>query len=173
MSQLAPVRPLSRTGARRSAAPPRSLRVVTAADPQGNAGFVAVCVALLLAGFIGVLLLNTAMAKGSYTMRDLQQRSDELSDSQDALRHAIDGASGPGPLAERAQALGMVPAETPAFLRLSDGSILGVAKAAKKNDRFSVVTEANTVPIPAVVVPTTTTTAATASTFMTLTPPSR
>lgn len=67
----------------------------------------------------------------------------------------------------------MVPAETPAFLRLSDGSILGVAKAAKKNDRFSVVTEANTVPIPAVVVPTTTTTAATASTFMTLTPPSR
>ncbi len=170
MSQLAPVRPLSRPGPRRSTATPRSLRVVTASDPQGNGGFVALCVALLLAGFIGVLLLNTAMAKGSYTMRDLQQRSDELTDSQDALRHAIDGVSGPGPLAKRAQALGMVPAETPAFLRLSDGTVLGVAKAAKENDRFSVVTEANTLPAPAVVVPTTTMTPATASTFMTTTP---
>jgi hypothetical protein len=165
MSQLAPVRPL-RTSARRSSTPPRSLRVVTAPDPQGNAGFVAVCVGLLLAGFIGVLMLNTAMAKGSYTMRDLQHRSDELTDSQDALRHAIDEVSGPGPLAKRAQSLGMVPAETAAFLRLSDGAVLGVAKAAKKNDRFSVVTEGTSAPAPRVVVPTSSTPPATASTFL-------
>ncbi len=84
------------------------------------------------------------MAQGSYTMRDLQHRSDELADAQDALRHQIDGVSGPGPLAQRARELGMVPAETPAFLRLSDGKVLGVAKKAKVNERFSVVTETRT-----------------------------
>ncbi|MGB7817635.1 MAG: hypothetical protein WBL35_02720 [Ornithinibacter sp.] len=167
MSQLAPARPYSRPAARRTGPVPRSLRVVTAPDRQGNAGFVALCVALLMAGFIGVLMLNTAMAKGSYTMRDLQQRSDELTDSQDALRHSIDAVSGPGPLAKRAQSLGMVPAETPAFLRLSDGAVLGVAKAAEKNDRFSVVTETAPAPTKAVPEPTETTPPATASTFLT------
>ncbi len=108
---------------------------------QGNGLFLALCVTLLLGGFVGVLMLNTAMAKGSYTMRDLQRRSDALTDTQDALRHTIDGVSGPGPLAQRARALGMVPAASPAFLRLSDGKVLGVAKKAKDDSTFSVVTE--------------------------------
>ena len=99
-------------------------------------------------------MLNTAMAKGSYTMRDLQHRSDELTDTQDALRHTIDGLSGPGPLAKRARELGMVPAATPAFLRLSDGKVLGVAKKAKQDSTFSVVTEP-TAPTRSTHVPTT------------------
>jgi len=141
MSQLAPVRPLPRTSPRRAAPTPRQLKVVAPPQVQGNGMFLALCVALLLGGFVGVLMLNTAMAKGSYTMRDLQRQSDQLADTQDALRHAIDGVSGPGPLAERARALGMVPAATPAFLRLSDGKVLGVAKKAKDDSTFSVVTE--------------------------------
>ena len=159
MSQLAPVRPLPRTSPRRAAAPtPRQLRVVSPPELRGNGLFLALCVTLLLGGFVGVLMLNTAMAKGSYTMRDLQQRSDELADTQDALQHTIDGLSGPGPLAQRARALGMVPAATPAFLRLSDGKVLGVARKAKQDSTFSVVTESTpptrstpvaTVPAPA------------------------
>ncbi|WP_377641914.1 hypothetical protein [Oryzobacter terrae] len=145
MSQLAPVRTAPRPTARRATTPtPRQLKVVTAPDTAGNGLFLGLCVLLLLGGFVGVLLLNTAMAQGSYTMRDLQHRSDELADAQDALRHQIDGVSGPGPLAQRARELGMVPAETPAFLRLSDGKVLGVAKKAKANERFSVVTETRT-----------------------------
>jgi len=159
MSQLAPARPLPRTSPRRAAAPtPRQLKVVSPPELKGNGLFLALCVALLLGGFVGVLMLNTAMAKGSYTMRDLQQRSDELADTQDALQHTIDGLSGPGPLAQRARALGMVPAATPAFLRLSDGKVLGVARKAKQDSTFSVVTESTpprrstpvaTVPAPA------------------------
>lgn len=141
MSQLAPVRPLPRTSPRRAATTPRQLKVVAPAELHGNGLFLTLCVALLLGGFVGVLMLNTAMAKGSYTMRGLQHRSDELADTQDALRHAIDGVSGPGPLAQRARALGMVPAATPAFLRLSDGKVLGVARKAKDDSTFSVVTE--------------------------------
>jgi hypothetical protein len=144
MSQLAPVRPLPRTSPRRAAPTPRQLKVVAPPQVQGNGMFLALCVLLLLGGFVGVLMLNTAMAKGSYTMRDLQRQSDQLADTQDALRHAIDGVSGPGALAERARALGMVPAATPAFLRLSDGKVLGVAKKAKDDSTFSVVTEPKT-----------------------------
>lgn len=140
MTQLATARALPRTAPRRAAAP-RQLRVVAPPAPQGNGIFLAVCVALLLGGFVGVLLLNTAMAKGSYTMKDLQRRSDALSDTQDDLRHALDAVSGPGPLAREARALGMVPAESPAFLRLSDGKVLGVARKARADGTFSVVTE--------------------------------
>ncbi len=141
MSQLAPARPLPRTSPRRAAPTPRQLKVVAPPQGQGNGLFLALCVALLLGGFVAVLVLNTAMAKGSYTMRDLQRRSDALADNQDALRHAIDGVSGPGPLAQRARDLGMVPAASPAFLRLSDGRVLGVAKKARADSTFSVVTE--------------------------------
>ncbi|MFQ6170479.1 hypothetical protein ACK8HX_02635 [Oryzobacter sp. R7] len=155
MSQLAPVRSAPRPGARRATTPtPRQLKVVTPPETAGNGLFLALCVALLLGGFVGVLVLNTAMAQGSYTMRDLQHRSDELADTQDALRHQIDAVSGPGPLAQRARGLGMVPAETPAFLRLSDGKVLGVATKAKANDRFSVVTETKA-PTRSTAVPTT------------------
>ncbi len=141
MSQLAPARPLPRTSPRRAATTPHQLKVVAPPQGQGNGLFLALCVALLLGGFVAVLVLNTAMAKGSYTMRDLQRRSDALADQQDALRHSIDGVSGPGPLAQRARDLGMVPAATPAFLRLSDGKVLGVAQKATADSTFSVVTE--------------------------------
>ena len=130
MSQLAALRPLPRPTARRPGPLRASSRSSSPPEIQGNGAFLALCVLLLLAGFVGVLMLNTAMAKGSYTMRDLQQRSDELDRPQDSLRHSIDEVSGPGPLAQRARALGMVPAETAAFLRLSDGKVLGVAKKA-------------------------------------------
>ena len=141
MSQLAPARPLPRTSPRRAATTPHQLKVVAPPQGQGNGLFLALCVALLLGGFVAVLVLNTAMAKGSYTMRDLQRRSDALADNQDALRHTIDGVSGPGPLARRARDLGMVPAASPAFLRVTDGKVLGVAQKAKADSTFSVVTE--------------------------------
>ena len=146
MSQLAPARTLPRSSPRRATSGVRQLKVVAPQEGQGNGAFLALCVLLLLGGFVSVLLLNTAMAKGSYTLRDLQNRSDELTDAQDSLRHSIDALSGPGPLAQRARQLGMVPAESPAFLRLSDGKILGVARKAKQDTTFRVVTESTAPP---------------------------
>ncbi|KRE61537.1 hypothetical protein [Nostocoides sp. Soil756] len=170
MSQTA-ARPLQRPAARRASAPaPRSLRVVAPPAADGNGLFIALCVALVLGGFVGVLVLNTAMAKGSYTMRDLQRRSDQLTDTQDDLRHALDRVSGPGPLAREARALGMVPATTAAFLRLSDGKVLGVASKAKADSRFSVVTESSSGARPAPATPTGTPAASPATTG-TATPP--
>jgi hypothetical protein len=95
---------------------------------------------LLVGGLFALLMLNTAMAEGSFTLHRLQSTSGELADTQGALTQAIDAQRSPANLASRATALGMVPSDSAAFLRLSDGKVLGVARAAKKDPRFTVVT---------------------------------
>ena len=55
---------------------------------------------------------------------------------------AIDAQRSPANLAARAAKLGMVPAGSAAFLRLSDGKVLGVAEPATKRPGFTVVTAA-------------------------------
>jgi hypothetical protein len=115
--------------------------VVPAAVGQpGNGVFAALCMTLLCAGLFGLLMLNTAMAEGSFTLHNLQSTSGELADTQDALTQAIDAQRSPANLAARATRLGMVPADSAAFLRLSDGKVLGVARPAKKQSGFTVVT---------------------------------
>ncbi|SDO80585.1 hypothetical protein SAMN04489867_0633 [Pedococcus dokdonensis] len=138
--QTATARVAPRAPARR-VAPPQPLRVVPAAVGQpGNGVFAALCMTLLCAGLVGLLMLNTAMAEGSFTLHNLQSTSGELADTQDALTQAIDAQRSPANLATRATRLGMVPADSAAFLRLSDGKVLGVAKPAKKGRGFTVVT---------------------------------
>jgi hypothetical protein len=91
---------------------------------------VALCLLLLGGGLLALLLVNTAMANGSFRLHDLQAASDQLTDRQQALRQDIAVQAAPERLAARARALGMVPSGSAAFLRLSDGRVLGVAKAA-------------------------------------------
>lgn len=138
MSQMtaprAPARPL-----RRPAGSAHRLRVVQGSVVAGQGWFLATCIALLVGGLLAVLLLNTALAEGSFTLGRLQARSAALADQEEALTHEVDAQRAPARLAQRAEALGMVPAESPAFLRLSDGKVLGVATAAEPGDDFTVV----------------------------------
>lgn len=144
MTQTA-VRPLSRSAPRTAprTARPRPLRVVREQPQQGQPAFVAACLALLVAGLVGVLMLNTAMAKGSFVLGDLQDTSNELADSEEALSHAINAQSAPAELAKRALDMGMVPSATAAFLRLDDGKVLGVAEPADATREFTVATQGN------------------------------
>ena len=150
--QTATARVASRAPSRK-VAPPQPLRVVPAAvGHPGNGVFAALCMTLLCGGLFGLLMLNTAMAEGSFTLHNLQSTSGELADTQDALTQAIDAQRSPANLATRATRLGMVPSDSAAFLRLSDGKVLGVAQPAKKGRAFTVVTGAaatSTKPVPA------------------------
>lgn len=138
--QTATARVAPRPTSRRAPAP-QPLRVVPAAvGHPGNGLFAALCMLLLGAGLVALLMLNTAMAEGSFTLHGLQETSGELTDTQEALTQAIDAQRSPANLARRALALGMVPSDSAAFLRLSDGKVLGVAKAATKDPTFTVVT---------------------------------
>lgn len=124
-----------------------ALRVIRGTvDRPRNGVFVGLCLALLLAGFLAVLVLNTAMAKGAFVLHDLQGRSGELADTKDGLEHAIDAQSAPAVLAQRALRLGMAPSGTVAFLDLRDGRVLGVAKPAARVPGFRVIT--SPVPVP-------------------------
>jgi hypothetical protein len=137
--QTAAARLTARAPARRTTQP-QPLRLVPAAvGHPGNGLFASLCVLLLVGGLFALLMLNTAMAEGSFTLHRLQATSGELTDTQEALTEAIDAQRSPDNLASRALKLGMVPSESAAFLRLSDGKVLGVAKAAKKDPGFSVV----------------------------------
>jgi len=116
------------------------LRVVTGAPPHhGGAAFGIICATLLAAGLIGLLLLNTALAQGSFTLHDLSVTSAQLTDTQDALTQSLQRSQSPANLAASAARMGMVPAQSAAFLRLSDGRVIGVAKPAKAPPRFAVV----------------------------------
>lgn len=142
MSQMATARALPRAVVlRERPEPSRELRVVVGA-PRSHAGLVAVSLVLLVAGLVAVLLLNTAMASGAFTLTALQARSSELADTRAALQHGLDVQSSPSELAKKALAQGMVPATSAAFLRLSDGQVLGVAEPATGERGFTVVAQA-------------------------------
>jgi hypothetical protein len=118
-----------------------SLRVVPAAIRRsGNGVFAVACMVLLAAGLVSLLMMNTALASGIYQLKDLQVRSGSLTDQQEQLTQVVDDLRSPRNLADKAQQLGMVPAKSMAFVRLSDGSIIGVAQPAKDDQRLNVVT---------------------------------
>ena len=138
MSQLSTATTIARRTPTKGGAAARELRVLTAADATGSPWFPVLFVSLLLAGLAGVLALNTAMARDSFEVGRLEARSAELADTREALALDVNARSAPQHLAERARSLGMVPADSAAFVDLEQGKVLGVAKPAKKPEGFSV-----------------------------------
>ena len=87
--------------------------------------FVMVVVALLGAGLLGLLLINTELNQGSFTVTALQRQMTNLSDIQEGLNGQLASNQAPGILAAHAQSMGMVPAGPPVFLRIPDGKVFG------------------------------------------------
>ncbi|MEU4271116.1 cell division protein FtsL [Streptomyces sp. NPDC026092] len=86
--------------------------------------FVLLVVVLLGGGLITLLLLNSALNQGSFKLRDLKNRTTELTDEEQALQRDVDDRSAPDALERRARELGMVPGGSPAFLE-PDGTVKG------------------------------------------------
>jgi hypothetical protein len=150
MSQMTAPSRIPRTTGRRPAPAP-GLRVVPGTRNRpgsGGAAFAVACIALLAAGLFSLLLINISMSRASYALHDLQATSGELADTQDALTQQLSGLESPPHLAKRAVAMGMVPAPNAAFLRLSDGKVVGVAKKATKGEGFTVVSQTQSSPSP-------------------------
>jgi len=113
--------PAPAVGRRPRPAPAAQLRLVPTGRLQPpRAPFVALVIGFLATGLIGLLVLNTVIAQNSFRARDLQVSGAALDLTQQRLQREIDAVEA------RARALGMVPAGTPAFIRLRDGKVLGV-----------------------------------------------
>ncbi|KAB7741049.1 cell division protein FtsL [Nostocoides sp. F2B08] len=139
MSTLASA-PLRDTGVRtRRRGAPRPVLTAVPAPAPSHGGMLLVCAGLLLSGLLTLLFLNMSLAEGSFTVHELQRTAGELAETEDALEQSITAVSSPAALASRASRMGMVPAASPAFLRLDDGAVLGVAEPASDDTAFSVV----------------------------------
>jgi hypothetical protein len=118
-----------RAVAGRPAAAPARLRVVAApAHTRARAGLTAASVALLVVALVGLLVINVTLQRGAYQLRDQHRQVQRLTETRDALAERLQLAAAPAALAQRAAALGMVPAGSVAFLSAPDGTVLGVAQ---------------------------------------------
>ncbi|MDF2579965.1 MULTISPECIES: hypothetical protein [Microbacterium] len=110
----------------------RDLRLVTGAArrrrPRMLYGVIAVSGAVLIGAVqMGLSILTT---QTSYEISSLSQQQRQLTWQKQIIQDDLAGLASPQYLAANATALGMVIAESPSYLRLSDGAVLGAASAA-------------------------------------------
>ena len=130
---------LPTTGGRPAPRAPLSVVPATAVVRQG--WFILALIATMVLSLLATLMINTALAQGSYERGRLVTESTVLADRQESLTTELSQLRAPAALAQRALALGMVPAQSPAFVSLSKGTVLGVAEAATGTTPFTVITE--------------------------------
>jgi hypothetical protein len=87
-------------------------------------------VTVIFAIFLAQLLITIALSSGAYTITDLQSSEQSLGRTSSSLNEKLDTLGSSQNLQANALALGMVNSSQAAFLRLSDGAVLGTATAA-------------------------------------------
>lgn len=139
----------ARIGVRRAASgvttarPRAGIRVVDARRTRvSGPGFALLMVLMLVGGLLASLTLNTLRGEGSFELADLQREQILLAETQTGLRADVAEARSADRLTASARGLGMVPSPSTAFIRLSDGAVLGVATPGEKvaDDTVAVVT---------------------------------
>ena len=108
------------------------LRIVSPLRPEraSRGIFALVVTAMLVAGMGLVLLINTSLAQGAFTVSELKAEQTLLVQQEQALSEEVATVAAPDALAAKAAALGMVPATTPVFINVENGKVLGKPKAA-------------------------------------------
>jgi hypothetical protein len=90
----------------------------------GRASFVALIIAVLTVGIVATLWLSTQAIADSYRLEQAKQEADRLAERAAGLQREVTEQESAASLAERAKAMGMVPAGDPARIVVhSDGTI--------------------------------------------------
>ena len=119
--------------------PPRTLRAVVPTKPQRGtndrresatrrrpkAFFAYLTAGVMFGVMVAQMLLSIALESGAYEISHLQTANKEATRTFDKVNQEIDRLASPQHLATNAEALGMLSNNTPAYLRLSDGAVLG------------------------------------------------
>ncbi|MET0780980.1 MAG: hypothetical protein ABWY26_07975 [Microbacterium sp.] len=110
----------------------RRLRVVEEPARRRRPKLIYGVVALVGALTIGTaqMALSILTTQSSYELSTLTQQARQLTWQKQILYDDVAGLSSPQYLAANASALGMVIEESPSYLRLSDGALLGAGQAA-------------------------------------------
>ena len=111
----------------------RPLQIVTTrtqrkARPRIIYAFTAVTGIVVI--ILAQLLVSVGISQGAFEIGALQKSQVELGRTADSVSEDLIRVSSPQNLAANAEALGMVSNSTPAYLRLSDGAVLGAPSSA-------------------------------------------
>lgn len=109
---------------------PRLRRIDSPVRRLPGFGFGLLVVAIVVAGMVGLLVLNTALQDQEFEVRRAQRQANELAYRVSDLETKVHRAASPAEIAGRATELGMVPNPTGAFIDLGSGRIIGEPKAA-------------------------------------------
>jgi hypothetical protein len=96
----------------------------------------------LLAGVIGLLMFNTSMQQAAFTATSMERQASTLEARKETLQMELDQLRDPQRVAREAQGMGMVIPATPAFLRLSDGKVLGTPAPATRENPLRLLPQA-------------------------------
>jgi len=109
------------------------IEAIPVAVPKGKASnrtFAFILCGMLVAGMLMLLAINTMAAQASFQKHELQIELSHKTADRQRLEGEVARAESPEHLLIMANRMGMVPAATPVFLRLSDHKILGKRVAA-------------------------------------------
>lgn len=109
--------------------PPLKLVPAPRRRPAKRTPFVLLVIAVLGAGLVALLLINTGVAQDSFQLNDLRRQSDLLQDRAEALEQEIARLSTPGRLAKEAEGLGMRPGTGPTFIEVPGGASAGAGRS--------------------------------------------
>ena len=76
---------------------------------------------IFTAGLLTLLVVNTALAKDAFLLKQLKQEAQSLTDQREAILRQVAQRSSPEKLAEQASELGMIASTNPKFLDMSAG----------------------------------------------------
>lgn len=95
-----------------------------------RAPFVSLVLVVVIVGVLGILVINTKINENAFHLHDLRKNQTNLDRDEERLLGEIAELESPNSLALAARRLGLVRADTPAYLRLPDGRVLGVPQPA-------------------------------------------
>lgn len=99
-------------------------------DRASRGTFVLIITGILALALLAMLVINTSLAQGSFTVQTLRTEYQALLEQEQALLEEVAAASAPIALEYRARELGMVPSMTPVFIAVPDGQVLGKPRPA-------------------------------------------
>ncbi len=102
-------------------------------QPAKPVTFAVILSSILVLGSLVLLLINTLLAQDAFVLHRLQQHVATLTAQEQAVTAITDRESSPDSLATKATLLGMVAGETPVFLDLNTGKVVGAPGKTTKN----------------------------------------
>ncbi|MEV6630657.1 hypothetical protein AB0M54_07895 [Actinoplanes sp. NPDC051470] len=116
----------SRVKGRPDSPAPRLRVAPPAAIRAPRTPFIALVIVLVVAGVLGILLVNTKTMENSFELSRLEDEQRNLDKRQQQLENQLADYESAGNLDAAAKRAGLVKGE-PAYIRLPDGQIIGVA----------------------------------------------